>query len=59
MSKSSGKGELSNMWVVVVMIQDDNLFFSSIHLSLLSVDSPLTFTGSVMFFTNNYQYIIW
>ena len=44
---------------VHVMIWGGNLLFSILHLPLLSVESPLTFTILVMFSTDHYQYIIW
>ena len=40
-----------------VMIHGDNLIFSIVHLPPLSFDLPLTFTVSVMFSTDSYQYI--
>ena len=41
------------------MVWGQDLLFSIIHLSLLSFDSLLTFTISVMFFTNTFCYIVW
>ena len=41
-----------------VMVCSQDLLFSIVHLSPLSIDWPLTFTLSIMFFTDNYQYMI-
>ena len=42
-----------------VMICGRDILFSIIHLPPLSSGSPYTFTVSIMFFADIYQYIIW
>ena len=42
----------------IVMVQGPNLIFSIIHFSPLSSDSPFTFTVSILFSTDNYQYMV-
>ena len=36
-----------------------DLFFSIVHLSPLTDDSPFTFTVLVIFFTNTFRYVVW
>ena len=43
----------------IVTICGDNILFSIVHLLLLSSNSPYTFTVSIMFFPDDYWYIIW
>ena len=42
----------------IVMVQNPDLLFSIIHFTPLATDSPLTFTLTVSFFTDVYQYTI-
>ena len=42
-----------------VTVQGQDLLFSIVHLSLSSFESLLTFTVSIMFFTNTFCYIVW
>ena len=43
----------------IVTIGGTDLIFSIIHLPLLTVDSPLTFTTLIRFSSNNYCYTMW
>ena len=42
----------------IVMVRNPDLLFSIIHFAPLATDSPLTFTLTVSFFTDVYQYTI-
>ena len=41
-----------------VTVQGPNLIFSIVHFSPLSSDSPFTFTVSILFSTDDYQYMV-
>ena len=43
----------------IVTVQGPDLIFSIVHLPPLSPDCPFTFTISIMFFPDTYQYTIW
>ena len=43
----------------IVTVQGSDLIFSIVHLSSLSSDCPFTFTISIMFLPDVYQYTIW
>ena len=42
----------------IVTVQSPNLLFSIIHFAPLTIDSPLTFTLTTSFFTNDYRYTV-
>ena len=42
----------------IVMVQGPNIIFSIVHFSPLSSDSPFTFTVSILFSTDDYQYMV-
>ena len=43
----------------IVMVQGRGLIFSVVHLTLLTADSPFTFTILVIFFADTFRYIVW
>ena len=42
-----------------VTVRGHGLIFSIVHLPPLTIDSPLTFTILVIFFTDTFRYIVW
>ena len=43
----------------IITVWGQDFLFSVIHLLLISLNSPLTFTVPVMFFMNTFQYTVW
>ena len=44
--------------LTIVTVRSPNLLFSIIHFAPLMIDSPLTFTLTTSFFTNDYWYMV-
>ena len=43
----------------IVTVRGHGLVLSIVHLLLLTIDSPLTFTVLVFFLTDTFQYVVW
>ena len=43
----------------IVMVRGHGLVLSIVHLPLLTVDSPFTFTVLIIFLTNTFRYVVW
>ena len=43
----------------IVTVQGHGLVLSIVHLPLLTVDSPFTFTVLLIFFADTFRYIVW
>ena len=45
--------------IVLWYVYGQGLFFSIIHLLLLTANSPFTFTVLVLFFADTFRYVVW